>query len=122
MKGSNSTSLIDNLRLFFLYEMLGAGVPSKRATALSCLSGRPLPVLLCKTSAEASPPSASQTFGSLSSQLKLLGAGVEPARLIQPGDFKSPVSTIPPSKQVRLKSLLIKAILDKGRIFGNLIF
>ena len=29
----------------------------------------------------------------------MLGAGVEPARLIQPGDFKSPVSTIPPSKR-----------------------
>ena len=28
---------------------------------------------------------------------RLVGeAGVEPARLIQPGDFKSPVSTIPP--------------------------
>ncbi len=32
-------------------------------------------------------------------QAKLLGVGLEPTRFIQPGDFKSPVSTIPPSKQ-----------------------
>lgn len=29
----------------------------------------------------------------------LLGTGVEPARAINAGDFKSPVSTIPPSEQ-----------------------
>src|SRR3990167_10381673 len=34
----------------------------------------------------------------------MLGAGFEPARLIQPGDFKSPVSTVPPSEQMGQKS------------------
>ena len=56
-----------------------------------------------------SPPDMSQTIGSFSSQFltKLLGTGVEPARAINAGDFKSPVSTIPPSEQ---KETLIKDI------------
>lgn len=33
----------------------------------------------------------------------MLGTGVEPARAINAGDFKSPVSTIPPSEQDILK-------------------
>lgn len=35
------------------------------------------------------------------SVFEMLEAGVEPARVIHPGDFKSPVSTIPPPEQKR---------------------
>ena len=39
--------------------------------------------------------------GLLSFAISLLGTGVEPAPAINGGDFKSPVSTIPPSEQNR---------------------
>jgi hypothetical protein len=42
---------------------------------------------------------ASHYFGLLSFAMRLLGTGVEPAPAINGGDFKSPVSTIPPSEQ-----------------------
>jgi hypothetical protein len=49
-----------------------------------------------------SSPHGSHAGGFLPSHFlrskKLLGVGLEPTRFIQPRDFKSPVSTIPPSK------------------------
>lgn len=44
----------------------------------------------------------------------MLRTGLEPARAINAGDFKSPVSTIPPSELplfLSTKSLLVEALL-----------
>lgn len=49
----------------------------------------------------------------------LLGTGVEPARAINAGDFKSPVSTIPPSEhRARVDFFDILPSINEGDSYG----
>ena len=46
--------------------------------------------------------------------LNMLGTGVEPAPAINGGDFKSPVSTIPPSEQLGGRETFSQKFTEKG--------
>lgn len=53
---------------------------------------------------------------------RMLGVGLEPTRIIHPRDFKSPVSTIPPSKQKELGSLFLFFLIVKRSFRGKIEF